>query len=183
MPRLHPPDARALLRRVAPALDEPTAARVLAATGGNPLFLSEVGALLAAGQNGAAAGLPVPPGLREAIRSRLRALPPRTRALVDAVAVLGGDGLVDHAGAVAGIDLSEVDRSARPALEAEVLVAAGDRLYITTQEGETVVLSAGPALKVLARNALNETTRASVAISNGDLFIRTYKHLWCIGKK
>jgi len=63
------------------------------------------------------------------------------------------------------------------------LVAAGDRLYDTTQDGETVVLSAGLEFKVLARNALNETTRASIAVSDGELFIRTYKHLWCIGKK
>ena len=63
------------------------------------------------------------------------------------------------------------------------LVAAGDRLYITTQDGETLVLAAGPAFKVLARNRLGETTRASVAVSDGEIFIRTYKHLWCIGKK
>ena len=62
-------------------------------------------------------------------------------------------------------------------------MAAGDRLYVTTQEGETVVLSAGSEFKVLARNALNETTRASVAVANGEIFIRTYNHLWCIGKK
>src|SRR5438874_12793512 len=37
------------------------------------------------------------------------------------------------------------------------LVAVGDRLYVITQEGETVGLSAGPEFKVLARNPLNET--------------------------
>ena len=30
---------------------------------------------------------------------------------------------------------------------------------------------------------LNETTRASIVVSDGDLFIRTYKHLWCIRGK
>ncbi|HKB35139.1 MAG TPA: PQQ-binding-like beta-propeller repeat protein [Gemmataceae bacterium] len=63
------------------------------------------------------------------------------------------------------------------------LVVAGDRFYITTQNGETVILSASPEFKVLGRNRLNETTRASVAVSDGELFIRTYKHLWCISKK
>jgi outer membrane protein assembly factor BamB len=63
-------------------------------------------------------------------------------------------------------------------------VVSGDRLYLVCENGETVVLSAGPEPKVLARNRLDgETTRASVAVSDGELFIRTYKHLWCIGKK
>jgi outer membrane protein assembly factor BamB len=63
------------------------------------------------------------------------------------------------------------------------LVHAGDRLYVVSQRGETFVLAAKPELKVLARNVLNETTRASVVPSDGELFIRTYKHLWCIAPK
>jgi hypothetical protein len=50
-------------------------------------------------------------------------------------------------------------------------------------DGETYVLAAKPKFEVLARNRLpKETTRASLAVSDGDLFIRTYDHLWCIGK-
>jgi outer membrane protein assembly factor BamB len=60
-------------------------------------------------------------------------------------------------------------------------VAAGDRLYVTNQKGETLVLAAGPGFKELARNPLGERTLASPAVSNGEIFIRTYKHLWCIG--
>jgi outer membrane protein assembly factor BamB len=63
------------------------------------------------------------------------------------------------------------------------LVAAGDRLYMATESGETVVLAASPTFKLLARNSLNELMRASVAVSDGDLFLRTYKHLWCIRSK
>ena len=37
--------------------------------------------------------------------------------------------------------------------------------------------------EVLARNSLHERTLSSVAVSGGELFIRTYKHLWCIGTK
>ncbi len=62
------------------------------------------------------------------------------------------------------------------------LVHAGDRLYVTNLEGETLVLAAGPKFEVLARNPLKERTLASVAVSDGCLFIRTYQHLWCIGK-
>jgi outer membrane protein assembly factor BamB len=63
------------------------------------------------------------------------------------------------------------------------LVYAGERLYVTDSDGETFVIAAKPKFEVLARNALpKETTRASIAVSDGDLFIRTYDHLWCIGK-
>jgi outer membrane protein assembly factor BamB len=61
------------------------------------------------------------------------------------------------------------------------LVHAGDRLYVTNKDGETFVLAAKPTFEVLARNPLKETTQASVAVSDGEIFIRTFKHLWCIG--
>ena len=63
------------------------------------------------------------------------------------------------------------------------LVHAGDRLYITSMEGETVIMAAKPKLEVIAQNHLKERTLASIAVSEGEIFIRTYKNLWCIGKK
>jgi outer membrane protein assembly factor BamB len=61
------------------------------------------------------------------------------------------------------------------------MVAAGDRLYVTGLNGETFVLAAKPQFEVLARNRLDERTLASPAIADGEIFVRTYKHLWCIG--
>jgi len=64
------------------------------------------------------------------------------------------------------------------------MVLSRDRLYVTDQSGQTVVLRASPEkLEVLAENPLEETTRASVAPSDGQIFIRTYKGLYCIGTK
>jgi len=60
------------------------------------------------------------------------------------------------------------------------LLYADGRLYATSQRGETVVLAAKPVFEVLARNNIGEKTISSMAASNGDLFIRTYEHLWCI---
>ncbi|MEX0715305.1 MAG: PQQ-binding-like beta-propeller repeat protein [Planctomycetaceae bacterium] len=62
------------------------------------------------------------------------------------------------------------------------MVHAKDKLYITDQRGTTIVLAAGPKYELLAQNELKEHVNASPAISNGDIFIRTWKHLWCIGK-
>jgi outer membrane protein assembly factor BamB len=61
-------------------------------------------------------------------------------------------------------------------------VHAGDRLYVTSTSGETVVLKADPKLDELARNKLPDQVLASIAASDGELFIRGYKYLWCISK-
>ncbi len=64
------------------------------------------------------------------------------------------------------------------------LVLAGDRLYLVNQASETAVLKAGPKFEQLAANSLDGAlSNSSIAVSNGELFIRTHKHLWCIGAK
>src|SRR5262249_182906 len=57
------------------------------------------------------------------------------------------------------------------------LVHADGRFYVTLLDGETVVVAAKPKFEVLAKNPLKERTLSSIAISDGHLFIRTYKHL------
>lgn len=60
-------------------------------------------------------------------------------------------------------------------------VAADGRLYFVGDNGETAVVQAGPEFRVLARNPLGEKVQASPAISQGQIFIRTEKSLFCIG--
>ena len=60
-------------------------------------------------------------------------------------------------------------------------VSAAGRIYFLGDNGETAVIEAGPEFKVLARNPLGEKAQASIAISQGRLFIRTEKNLFCIG--
>jgi hypothetical protein len=43
------------------------------------------------------------------------------------------------------------------------------------------VLKAGPKFEQMAKNAIGEPVYASIAVSEGELFLRSYKHLWCIG--
>ena len=60
----------------------------------------------------------------------------------------------------------------------------GDRrIYFLSEEGETTVINVGSEFKVLAKNALKEKCQASIAISQGQIFIRGEKNLYCIGKK
>lgn len=62
------------------------------------------------------------------------------------------------------------------------MLLAGDRLYVSNLEGTTFVLSAGPEFKLLATNEIPEPTYAALAASRGQLFLRTYEHLYCLGK-
>jgi outer membrane protein assembly factor BamB len=55
-----------------------------------------------------------------------------------------------------------------------------DRVYIPNQSGDVVVLRASPKFEVIGVNSVgNEMCNASLAISNGDVFLRTHQHLWC----
>ena len=61
------------------------------------------------------------------------------------------------------------------------MVLAGDRIYVVNQSADTIVLRASPKFEVLQVNSLgNEMCNSSIAISNGDIFIRTHKNLWCV---
>ena len=59
------------------------------------------------------------------------------------------------------------------------MVVADGKLYAINQGGDAFVLRASPTFEVLATNSLAEATIASMAVSEGDLFIRTHKALWC----
>ena len=67
----------------------------------------------------------------------------------------------------------------------EIRVPAGKRvsIYITNEDGLTVVVKAGAAFEVLAQNDFDDYTLSSPAISEGQIFIRTSKFLYCIGKR
>jgi len=63
------------------------------------------------------------------------------------------------------------------------MLAADGRLYVSNKEGDIFVLAASPQYKLLARNRMAEHMKAAVAPSDGQLFVRTYKSLYCIGKR
>ncbi|MEX2212767.1 MAG: PQQ-binding-like beta-propeller repeat protein [Phycisphaeraceae bacterium] len=63
------------------------------------------------------------------------------------------------------------------------MVHADGKLWICNMKGETVVLKADPTFEVIAVNPMKEMIRASTAFSDGQVFIRTYGHLYCIGKR
>jgi len=63
------------------------------------------------------------------------------------------------------------------------IVAAGGRLYVTDQAGTTHVMAPNPEkLEVLATNELGEASNSTPAVCDRELFIRTFKALYCLGE-
>src|SRR5206468_10120 len=64
------------------------------------------------------------------------------------------------------------------------MVSVGPRLYVTSRSGDTIVFVPDPKkFSPLAVNRLGEPTNATPAISDGEIFLRTSKSLYCIGEK
>jgi outer membrane protein assembly factor BamB len=61
-------------------------------------------------------------------------------------------------------------------------VAADGKIYLLSEDGETIVISAGRTPTILARNKLDARQLASPAIAGGRLFIRSDDVLFAIGK-
>jgi outer membrane protein assembly factor BamB len=62
------------------------------------------------------------------------------------------------------------------------LVASDGRLYAAGEDGQVLVLKAGPAFELLARNEMGESCMATPSIANGILFVRTRGHLYAIAE-
>ncbi len=63
------------------------------------------------------------------------------------------------------------------------MVLADGNLYVTNQRGGTYVFKANhEEYEEVSQNEFPETCNATPAFSDGQIFIRTYEHLYCIGK-
>ncbi|MEQ8766051.1 MAG: PQQ-binding-like beta-propeller repeat protein [Planctomycetota bacterium] len=73
------------------------------------------------------------------------------------------------------------ERTVNGRVSSSPLLADG-KIYVTTEEGTTVVLAAGDTFKILAENQLDGSyTLASPIATGGQIFIRTGDHLYCLG--
>lgn len=60
-------------------------------------------------------------------------------------------------------------------------VAFGGKLLMTSEDGDTFIIKAGPKHEVIGTNSVGEPVYASPAIADGHIFIRGEKNLYCIG--
>jgi outer membrane protein assembly factor BamB len=61
-------------------------------------------------------------------------------------------------------------------------VAGDGKIYLLSEDGETIVVAAGRTPRILARNRLAARQLASPAVSGGRLFIRSDNALYAVGK-
>jgi outer membrane protein assembly factor BamB len=62
-------------------------------------------------------------------------------------------------------------------------VAADGKIFCGSQQGDLIVIKAGPKFERLSASKLDSPINATPAIGDGRLFVRTAESLWCIGSK
>jgi outer membrane protein assembly factor BamB len=90
-------------------------------------------------------------------------------------------GLLTCFEARSGKVLYEGKRVPKPATFSASPVAFEGHLFMTSEDGDTFVIQAGPEHAVLQTNSLDEPVYASPAISGGRVYIRGARHLYAIG--
>ena len=60
-------------------------------------------------------------------------------------------------------------------------VAADGKIYLSNEDGEMLVLAAGPEFKQLATNSMGELLMATPALSDGVMYVRSSTSLFAIG--
>ncbi len=59
---------------------------------------------------------------------------------------------------------------------------AGGLLYVTSDNGNTVIVKPGRTYEEVARNSLGETVRSVPVFAGSRMYVHGYKNLWCIGQ-
>ena len=62
-------------------------------------------------------------------------------------------------------------------------VSADGLVYFVSDRGVTTIIRPSETFVVIEKNELSEPVSASPAISQGQIFLRTHQHLYCIGPK
>ena len=90
-------------------------------------------------------------------------------------------GIVTCIDALTGEVKYEGGRIPIPATFTASPVAFDGKILLTSEDGDTFIVKAGPKHQVLATNSLGEPVYASPAIADGRIFIRGERNLYCIG--
>jgi outer membrane protein assembly factor BamB len=89
-------------------------------------------------------------------------------------------GIVTCVDAQTGKIVYEGGRPPVPASFTASLVAFGDRILQTSEDGDTFVIRAGPKHEVIRTNSIGEPVLASLALAGGTIYIRGNQHLFAI---
>ena len=62
-------------------------------------------------------------------------------------------------------------------------ILVGDNIYITDQEGNSSVFRLAETYQLLGEGKVGERVMATLAFADAKIYLRTEKHLFCIGMK
>jgi len=62
-------------------------------------------------------------------------------------------------------------------------VAADGKIYLSNEDGEMLVVEAGPVFRLIATNSIGEPLMATPALSGGVIYVRAMSTLFAIGKR
>jgi outer membrane protein assembly factor BamB len=108
---------------------------------------------------------------------------PSPIAYRDLVYLVSDKGILTCIDARTGAVRYEGGRVPVPATVMASPVAYDGKILISSMEGDTFVIKAGPVHEVLKTNSIGEAIAASPAISQGRIFIRGESHLFAIGPR
>jgi outer membrane protein assembly factor BamB len=77
----------------------------------------------------------------------------------------------------------EGKRMPKPGKYAASPVAFEDKILVTTLDGDTYVIKAGPEFEVIGMNAIDEPVAASLALDGDSIYLRGYKALYRIRRR
>ena len=100
----------------------------------------------------------------------------------DYLYLMTGNGSISCLQASTGKVEYEGARVPKPTMFTASPVAYEGMILLTSEEGDTFVLKAGPQHEVLRTNSLGEPVYASPAIADGRIFIRGEQNIYCIGQ-
>lgn len=123
--------------------------------------------------------------------NRLWRLADRIPQRIGSGVIVGGDlFMANENGSVQCIDvMTGKDKWPEQRLNAQgglwaSLVLADGKFYVTTKRGDTAVFAANPEkFEPIATNSVGEACDSTIAISEGRIYLRTHRGLWCIGEK
>jgi outer membrane protein assembly factor BamB len=107
---------------------------------------------------------------------------PSPIAVGDYLYLMTDTGLLTCIDALSGERKYEGGRVPVPATFTASPVAVGGWILLTSEDGDTFVVKAGPVHEIVRTNSIGEPVYASPAIANGTIYIRGEKHLFAIGK-
>jgi outer membrane protein assembly factor BamB len=91
------------------------------------------------------------------------------------------NGILTCLDAATGKIVYEGGRPPKPTHFMGSAVAYNDMIAMTSEDGDTFLIKAGPKYEVVRTNTVDEPVFSSLALANGRIYIRGDKHLYAIG--